>query len=245
MSSDENKSAQLHPQLTAIQQQLQTLLNTESAAKKSFQGLYQELEDYKNDFLFRHERVLLQDLLLFYDSLLWFVEEIKANPEKSADYAQYLIDEFLEVLRRRDVLPVEPQERFDRKLHRIINTEATANAQEDKQIVEIHRRGFHRGEQLIRAEEVVIYRFDASLSSPSQDLEEEDLSSSEEDDASSLPTAPDTASSDTESSAEDVPSPSPKETKIAASPEDDVKAVTISLNSGNQNDGSPTTDDEP
>ena len=163
MPSDEKKAAQLHPQLTAIQQQLQSLLNSESAAKQSFQGLYQELEEYKNDFLFRHERVLLQDLLLFYDSLLWFVEESKSNPDQAEEYAQYLIDEFLEVLRRRDVLPVEPQDRFDRKYHRIISTEPTDNEAKDKHIVEVHRRGFHRGEQLVRAEEVVIFRYDKGL----------------------------------------------------------------------------------
>ena len=163
MPADKKKAAQLHPQLTAIQQQLQSLLNSETAAKQSFQGLYQELEEYKNDFLFRHERVLLQDLLLFYDSLLWFVEESKSNPEQAEEYAQYLIDEFLEVLRRRDVLPVEPQDRFDRKYHRIISTEPTDNESKDKHIVEVHRRGFHRGEQLVRAEEVVIFRYDKAL----------------------------------------------------------------------------------
>ena len=159
MPSEETKQAQINPQLASIQQQLQTLLSNESAAKKSFQGLYEELEAYKNDFLFRHERVLLQDLLLFYDSLLWFTQEAKSNPDKASDYAQYLIDEFLEVLRRRDVLPIEPHDKFDRKYHRIISTEETEDESKERCISEVHRRGFHRGEQIVRAEEVVIYRY--------------------------------------------------------------------------------------
>lgn len=158
MPSDDKKSVNLNPEFAQIQQSLSRLLANESAAKKSFQTLYEELESYKNDFLFRHERVLLQDLLLFYDSLLWFSETSAQKPEKSSEYVQYLIDEFLEILRRRDVLPMEPKDKFDRKIHRIISTEPTEDESKAQSIHEILRRGFHRGEQVVRAEEIVIYR---------------------------------------------------------------------------------------
>ena len=232
MPSDKKKAAQLNPQLTSIQQQLQTLINSETAAKQSFQGLYQELEEYKNDFLFRHERVLLQDLLLFYDSLLWFVEESKGNPEQAGDYAQYLIDEFLEVLRRRDVLPVEPQQRFDRKYHRIISTEPTEDESQDKHIVEIHRRGFHRGEQLVRAEEVVIYRYDKNQSESSNPDAKQ---------TNAEPEAPAETTSELVEDSEDEQEITQDDTNQLAEENDDKAPVQISLTGPSQStkDGEP------
>ena len=41
-------------------------------SRRSFDALYEELRQYKEDFIFQSEKPLLLDLLLFYDSLNWF-----------------------------------------------------------------------------------------------------------------------------------------------------------------------------
>ena len=91
----------------------------ESSQQRAFDQLYEELKQYKEDFIFQSEKPLLLDLLLFYDSLNWFQQSLVKKdlaPETIADSFQYLIDEFLELLYRRDVIPMETPEKFDRKV---------------------------------------------------------------------------------------------------------------------------------
>ena len=76
-------------------------LSNDKVREKAFDQLYEELRQYKDDFLFQAEKPLLLDLLLFYDSLNWFQESLvkqDMSPDVLADSFQYLIDEFLEVL---------------------------------------------------------------------------------------------------------------------------------------------------
>jgi molecular chaperone GrpE (heat shock protein) len=129
--------------------------------EKAFDHLYEELRQYKEDFLFQAEKPLLLDLLLFYDSLNWFQESLvkqDMSADVIADSFQYLIDEFLELLYRRDVVPIEQAEVFDRKVHKAVKVEETDDAQQDYRIHQILKRGFARSERLLRPEEVVISR---------------------------------------------------------------------------------------
>lgn len=133
---------------------------SELTQQRAFDTLYDELRQYKEDFIFQAEKPLLLDLLLFYDSLNWFQKSL-VNKEMSldvvADSFQYLIDEFLEVLYRRDVLPMESQKRFDPKTQKAVKIEAAPQGVEDQAVAEVLKRGFTRGERVLRSEEVVLY----------------------------------------------------------------------------------------
>jgi molecular chaperone GrpE (heat shock protein) len=129
--------------------------------RKSFDTLYEELKQYKDDFVFHSEKPLLLDLLLFYDSLNWFQQSIvkgEMSPEVTSDSFQYLIDEFLELLYRRDVVPTETQSRFDRQTQKAIQVVPTDDPQQDYAIKRVLKRGFVRAGRKLRAEEVIIHR---------------------------------------------------------------------------------------
>jgi molecular chaperone GrpE (heat shock protein) len=129
--------------------------------QQAFDQLYQELRQYKDDFVFQSEKPLLLDLLLFYDSLNWFQESLVKNemsPDVLSDSFQYLIDEFLELLYRRDVLPMESRARFDRETQKAIKVVRTEKTAKDYLIKQVVKRGFSRANRLLRAEEVVVYR---------------------------------------------------------------------------------------
>lgn len=129
--------------------------------RKSFDTLYEELKQYKDDFIFQSEKPLLLDLLLFYDSLNWFQQSIikgEMSPEVIADSFQYLIDEFLELLYRRDVLPTESQDRFDREIQKAIQVVPTTDPKQDYTVKRVLKRGFMRAGRKLRAEEVIIHR---------------------------------------------------------------------------------------
>ena len=135
--------------------------NEDRVREQAFNSLYDELKQYKEDFMFKAEKPLLLDLLLFYDSLNWFQESLikqEMSPDVIADSFQYLIDEFLEVLYRRDVTPIDQTEQFDRKLHKAVKIQDIEDESLDYSIAQVLKRGFVRDEKLLRPEEVVINR---------------------------------------------------------------------------------------
>ena len=133
----------------------------DAVQQKAFDQLYEELRQYKDDFVFQAEKPLLLDLLLFYDSLNWFQDSLSKNEMSSdvlSDSFQYLIDEFLELLYRRDVLPMETRARFDRETQKAIKVVRTDESDRDYQIQQVVKRGFSRANRVLRAEEVIVYR---------------------------------------------------------------------------------------
>ncbi|MEZ4323156.1 MAG: nucleotide exchange factor GrpE [Myxococcota bacterium] len=148
-------------QFSEVKRMISDKLNDDRVREKAFDQLYEELRQYKEEFLFQAEKPLLLDLLLFYDSLNWFQESLvkqEMSPDVIADSFQFLIDEFLEVLYRRDVLPFEPSNTFDRKIHKAVKVEPTADKELDYKISKVLKRGFERADKVIRPEEVVIHR---------------------------------------------------------------------------------------
>ncbi len=136
-------------------------LASDRVREKAFDALYEELKQYKEDFLAKAERPLLLDLLLFYDSLNWYQESLvkaEMSPDVLADSFQYLIDEFMEVLYRRDVVPAEQTDAFNLKLHKVVRVMETDDSAAHQRIVQVLKRGFVRGDSVLRPEEVVISR---------------------------------------------------------------------------------------
>lgn len=169
--ADESNNSVAGPSNTVLQEKLQALhdlvadrMRQEDVQQKAFDQLYEELRQYKDDFVFQQEKPFLLDLLLFYDSLNWFQQSLERK-EMSADVItdsfQYLLDEFLELLYRRDVVPCESVERFDRKMHKAVRVVPAATAGEDWKVQAVLKRGFMRGEKQLRAEEVAVARFGA------------------------------------------------------------------------------------
>jgi molecular chaperone GrpE (heat shock protein) len=129
--------------------------------QRAFDQLYAELKQYKEDFVFQMEKPLLLDLLLFHDSLAWFRQSLSSqemSPEVVADSFQYLVDEFLELLYRRDVTPLEGRPEFDREIHKVVKVVPVGDAAQDYKVQQVVKRGFARGGRILRAEEVVVFR---------------------------------------------------------------------------------------
>ena len=154
--------AALHQELIQIRKMLEQFTQEESATKQAFSTLYTELEQYKKEFLFQAEKGLLQDLLLFYDSLIWFQSSIQNEAENREENLEYLIAEFLEVLRRKDVTPFPPRTEFDPKFHKIVQISPVEDIEQDQMIDRVLKKGFYRGENVLRAEEVILNKHEPS-----------------------------------------------------------------------------------
>jgi molecular chaperone GrpE (heat shock protein) len=155
--------------LVGIRKLLEKRKKEDSVQKKAFDQLYEELAQYKENFLFEAEKPLLLDLLLFYDSLSWFQTSLvqqETSQEVIADSFQYLVDEFLELLYRRDIVPVEKKDDFDRQVHRAVQVVATEDPTKDQSIQQVLKRGFMRADRVLRPEEVVVARIGAQAKDP-------------------------------------------------------------------------------
>jgi molecular chaperone GrpE (heat shock protein) len=153
--------------LSAEVAELKRLLGEERAQadrvrEKAFDQLYVELKQYKEEFLFQAERPLLLDLLLFYDSMNWFQESLvkkELSPDVIAESFQYMLDEFLEVLYRRDVVPFDESKAFDKQRQKAVKVVDTDDRAADQTVAQVLRRGFLRADKPLRVEEVVIQRW--------------------------------------------------------------------------------------
>jgi molecular chaperone GrpE (heat shock protein) len=162
--------AALHEQLERLRESVDKQAQREDIQRGAFDQLYEELRQYKEDFVFQAEKPLLLDLLLFFDSLIWFrrgLDKGEMSPEVVADSFQYLVDEFLELLYRRDVLPTEPREEFHRETQKAVQVAYTDDVTLDWRIQRIVKRGFTRGERVLRPEEVILHRFRSTPESTS------------------------------------------------------------------------------
>lgn len=160
---DEVSFDSLAAEVAALKETVAQASRDDGTQQKAFDALYEELKQYKEDFIFQSEKALLLDLLLFYDSLNWFQNSLikkEMSREVVADSFQYLIDEMLELLYRRDVLPMDATSQFDRKRQKVIKTVAADTESDDYAIEQVLKRGFTRAGRVLRAEEVVVRRFD-------------------------------------------------------------------------------------
>ena len=152
----------IHEALAELQRRMDARRSESEVQQRAFDTLYEELRQYKEDFLFQTEKPLLLDMLLFYDSLTWFRESLikqQMSSEVILDSFQYLIDEFLEVLYRRDVTPMESAQQFNRKTQKAVKVLAAVSREQDQEVAQVLKRGFTRGPRILRSEEVVIYRY--------------------------------------------------------------------------------------
>ena len=137
-------------ELNRIRGSLERIEQQESAAKLAVQALYSELDSYKSEFLLQMEKHMLLDLLGFYDQLQFQVETNGASSD--------LLEDFLELLAKRDVFPTPLTETFEPKFQRVLQTKATVEPAQDQQIAQIVKKGFLRKEKILRVEDVVIYQ---------------------------------------------------------------------------------------
>ena len=157
--SSSPKNTDILNELNQIRGHLEQFIREDSSTKRAFDTLYQELHQYKSDFLFQFEKGILIDLLSFYDSLIWYQNMLETESSDPKESFSYLVDEFFEVLRRRDVLPIPAADTLDRKRHHVLQLEQTDDPEKDKHVARIIKRGFLRGDRVLREEEIVLYRY--------------------------------------------------------------------------------------
>ena len=203
MSTDD-----LQLELQKISSMLQGMNDEEKAHKEAFGSLYKQLESYKSDFAQKLKTQLLREMLTYFDSLIWYQgmiteqlpkvqvpilsKDIESDTNQSEnsqidilENTQYLVEEFLEMLRRNDVVVMPDATYFDGKYHRAVQVLESHEKDDEGKIAKTTRKGFYLGSQILRVEEVVVYRYvpqpeeELPTNSNSEALEQEELEEEE------------------------------------------------------------------
>jgi molecular chaperone GrpE (heat shock protein) len=149
------------------------LIETESCSRSAFNRLYEEMRQYKDNFVFEVQRGLLQDVLLLYDG----IQQLKRHYSTAQDIdGQALMANFdglaietEEILLRRGLERlIESPDKLDPYLQKAVRVIKSNDPDEDMAIVERLRVGFRLGDRMFRKEEVVIKK---CAQSPPQPME--------------------------------------------------------------------------
>jgi len=134
----------------------ETLSSKQRLTEQSFNLLYQDLENYRRDFLGELVRPLLLDLLLFRDNLQAMHT---ANQGETREALSTLLFELEETLGRQDlVLTGKVGERMDRKTCRAIRTIETDDPEKEDLVAEVLKDGFLWRERVLRPAQVAVFR---------------------------------------------------------------------------------------
>jgi len=134
----------------------------DSAKEKAFDKIYDELQQYKDNFLFLSQKPIFLDLILLLDNIEKMKSSLTPEDQDCKNLFDRISDEILEILYRRDIVPFDEKYAFYQKgLHKVVKTIPTPVEAENNQIVEIVRRGYQWGERILRAEEVVVKKFNS------------------------------------------------------------------------------------
>lgn len=165
------EDADVSSQLRKIDEHLTALRNTESVNHRLFNTLHQELKTYRDNFLRESlQKPFIRDLIVLFDDLSSLSAQMQsaaasndARPVKLGQWTDNLgnaLHSLIEIMNRMEVSEIEPKDKVDRTLHKVMSYEPADYAEEDGHIMMRLRRGFTWREQVLRPEEVVAKRFE-------------------------------------------------------------------------------------
>jgi molecular chaperone GrpE (heat shock protein) len=167
---ESTEKTDLAEQLGKMDEHMVALRNTETVNQRLFDSLHEELIKYRDNFL--HETLqkpFIRDLVILFDDLSGLLSQLETAGDASGgkrgalgqwrDNLENAIHSLTEILHRMEVNEIEPKEKVDRALHRVVSFEPADYPEEDGQIVMRVKRGFQWRDQVLRPEEVVAKRF--------------------------------------------------------------------------------------
>ena len=167
---ENTEKTDLTEQLRKMDEHMVALRNTETVNQRLFDSLHEELIQYRDNFLHESlQKPFIRDLVILYDDLSGLLSQLETAVEvregKRGALKQWrenlenAIHSLTEILHRMEVSEIEPREKVDRALHRVVSHEPADFAEDDGRIVMRVKRGFLWRDQVLRPEEVVAKRF--------------------------------------------------------------------------------------
>jgi len=150
--------------LDAIKSQNDDQLSFQRSTHDLIVDLSSRVKNITDDASARAQRAMLVELVMLHDSLdqaqAWIRNAESVLPKETIlDRLDTLQIELLEILMRREVRPYDGDHHvLDRRLHRTIRTLPTSDPSLNDRVERVVRPGFFWREQVLRPEEVVIFK---------------------------------------------------------------------------------------
>ncbi len=164
--------------IAAKQDQLRELfesrLRSDEVQAKAQERLHDQLREYKANFVRQEMQPLLRDLIYCYDYAADESERAgHEGPPPTASETAHAFDHLkqmvADVLAKYDVEPYRSTGPvFDRREQQCVRTVPTAIEADEKKIAVVGAIGFRLADQIVRKEQVTVYKFTAAMTSASQ-----------------------------------------------------------------------------
>lgn len=169
LARSEENVVGLEARFKRIDEQLTAIRSTESVNQRLFDSLHDELLKYRDNFLHESlQKPFIHDIVHLFDDLTSLAKQLQSAAENDPargsaaqwrDNLENTIHSLVEILHRFEVKEIEPKERVDRALHKVISFEPADYPEDEGRIVMRLKRGFFWRGKLIRPEEVIAKRF--------------------------------------------------------------------------------------
>jgi molecular chaperone GrpE len=150
-------------ELARLRELFESRLRSDDVQNRSLDRLLDELRDYKANFVRQQWQPLLREVIDCHDFTAKESQRLAAEESTSSEASAslgVLRQMLLDLLSRYDIEPYRHEsELFDAKWQQCIKTVLSSNPEDDKRIAEQGVPGFRQGEQLVRREQVVVYKF--------------------------------------------------------------------------------------
>lgn len=156
---NEQQHQNLSQKIAKIEEELIQKIKKDQNQKDAFEKLYEEMKQYKDNFLRTAARPIIADLLLLFDNIARIEKKMSSQKEVSKDL-QFLREELEEILYRQDVeMITDHSPHLDRQYQRAVQTMPTDDPKEDGRVSQVIREGFRWGEHLLRPQEVLLKKY--------------------------------------------------------------------------------------
>jgi molecular chaperone GrpE len=154
---------EVNNKLSQLSDHFEASLKYDAHKDKIIDRLHEELQEYKNDLLFKATQSIINDLIQFHDDANKMINHFNQKQDNNLyndvinifqDFKQYILD----ILEKNDVFMFNNDEHiYDPKKQQVIKTKQTDNPKINKNIASILRSGFKRYDKIIRPEGVEVY----------------------------------------------------------------------------------------
>jgi molecular chaperone GrpE len=140
-------------------------IHRDESQAQLFTQLMSELEEYRQDFIYKHVTArVFRDLIQLYDTLdqTLQADTVQAAPREAlVSRLHSFREQIRRTLQRQEVELMEsaPGAPFDETAQEAIDVRAVDRAEEDGRVVEVVRHGFRYGERLIRPQWVIVGQY--------------------------------------------------------------------------------------
>lgn len=144
-------------EINTIRMLLEEGLNKFNSRDKSFEKLYDELDDLKRNKAFEDNRSMFLDLILLIDRVNTATTDIS---DDYTDILNSIQEELIEILERKDVRVIKENfKEFDPRFQKAIKTEMVDDESFDNTIIGVLRPGYKFREIVLRYQEVIVGRY--------------------------------------------------------------------------------------